>query len=237
MALIWASLNCPSCQISSFWRTVNDIFSILRLWAQSRYPKIWLCDISKGQHLFSGFKDSYIPYSTAWKTLILWENTQNWGEADFLTELQQSSTLCFLLNKFLPRRWFSGREKEVVGSTSASKVGIPIGPWLWYTWYVWRGKRAAPNLSPIWQAEVRWCLRLCFTCTWSADLWPPLGTLVRHLNSDPETWPRNNWALGQHLVLGHRNLPWSSGWYPNGVWLFCSSPADIRHLAKIPALV
>lgn len=121
---------------------------------------------------------------------------QNWGEADFLTELQQSSTLCFLPNKFLPRRWFSGREKEVVGSTSASKVGIPIGPWLWYTWYVWRGKKAAPNLSPIWQAEVRWCLHLCFACTWSADLWPPLGTLVRHLHSDPETWPRNNWALG-----------------------------------------
>lgn len=49
-------------------------------------------------------------------------------------------------------------------------------------------------------------------------------------------WPRNSWALSQCLVLGHHNLPWSSGWYPNGVWLFRSSPAAIRHLAKIPAL-
>ena len=143
--------------------------------------------MSKGQHLFSCFKDNYIPYSIAWIILILWENTQNWGEADFLTELQESSTLCFLPNKFLPRRWFPGREKEAVGSTSASEVGIPTGLWLWYTWYVWRGKKVPPNLSPIWQAwgKVMSTSLLCLylICRFVAS--------SRNSCEAFELWPRN----------------------------------------------
>lgn len=67
-------------------------------------------------------------------------------------------------------------------------------------------KEGPPNLSPIWQAEVRWCLHLCFACTWSADLWPP----SRNSCEAFDFWPRNSWALSQCLVLGARNSPWSS---------------------------
>lgn len=75
---------------------------------------------------------------------------------------------------------------------------------------------------------------LCFACTWSADLLNIWGTLVRHLISDPETAELSVsvWCWGIAICPGLQA----------GILMVCdcfrpSSPAAIRHLAKIPALV
>lgn len=85
------------------------------------------------------------------------KNTKNWGEADFPTELQESSlwwskfsiqyterSASFQTN--LPQRWFPGRMKKVARSFSASKWGYLRGPCLWYIEDAWKGKKTPPSL-------------------------------------------------------------------------------------------